>query len=270
MISKLSTSIIITLITATLLPAYNVLAEEAPIIENSVIEVATPVDEIVENTTPSSTTVVEEAPIEELNNDSGKDSDSSNGNNNSDDSNNNGENSNIDNNVEGCNCGNKLSDINERLEEVKDILTENSDRYKQYEYNIDDIYKAVSENGYQKKSLEATENIMVALYDIKALLETGAVSDNAISENAADYYDRTETENKQYESIIKAISENSINQICALSENRQALSNNYVLLKELKDNDFNDIKYALFASALGIWGLLGFHLEQTIFKRLRS
>ena len=203
-------------------------------------------------------------------NEGGDNSDNNDGNNNDSGGNNDNENINIDTNTEGCNCGSALNEIYKRLGEVKDILAENSDRYNQYEHNIDDIYKAISENGYQKKSLEATENIMVALYDIKALLETGAVSDNAISENAADYYDRMEKENKRYDNIIKAISENAINQINAISENRQALSSNYVLLKELKDNDFNDIKYALFACALGIWGLLGFHLEQTIFKRLRS
>ena len=163
-----------------------------------------------------------------------------------------------------------LDEINERLEDVLNVLNENKEISRQREHNIDDIYKAISENGYQKKSMEATENIMVALYDIKALLETGEVSNNAISDNEIEHESIKENEQKKYENIIRAFSENTINEIYAISENRQALSNNYVLLKELKDNDFNDIKYALFACALGIWGLLGFHLEQTIFKRLRS
>lgn len=163
-----------------------------------------------------------------------------------------------------------LDEINERLESVLDVLNENKEISRLREHNIDDIYKAISENGYQKKSMEATENIMVALYDIKALLEAGEVSNNAISDNEIDRVSIKENEQKKYENIISAISENTINEIYAISENRQALSNNYVLLKELKDNDFVDIKYALFACALGIWGLLGFHLEQTIFKRLRS
>ncbi len=264
------TSIVLILLSVSLIVAFPVFAEEIPISDNSIVEIQASVDDVVQNTTSSNSTVNTETPGETTSNEVGKDSDNSNGGNTDNDSNDNNENSNIEYNVEGCDYGSALDDIYKRLGEVKDILAENRDRYNQYEHNIDDIYKAISENEYQKKSLEATENIMVALYDIKALFETGEVSDNAISENAADYFDRIEEENKRYDNIINAISENAINQINAISENRQALSNNYVLLKELKDNDFNDIKYALFACALGIWGLLGFHLEQTIFKRLRS